>query len=788
MDVAAGQNPTRALGLAHATVEPEGKVLRVAIDVSEVTEPRKTQSVRLAVDGAPPGERVFLTLAAVDLGILNLTGFQAPDPQGHYFGQRRLGVELRDVYGRLIDGMNGAMGTVRSGGDNGAGLRMQAPPPTQDLMATFSGPVEVGPDGTVSVNIDLPAFNGTVRLMAMAWSRSAVGQAEADMRVRDPVVVTASLPNFLAPGDEIRLRLDVVHADGPAGEVTLDLVAAGAEVTVGPAPGAFDLARNGKASFEVPLTAVAVGNAEIEVVLTTPDGRDLRQSLTLPVRANDPDVSATRRMTLGAGQSLALTTDMFSGLRAGTGRAILSAGPLATLDVPGLLTQLDRYPYGCTEQVASQVLPLLYLSSVAEAAGLGDAAALRARIDSSITRLLSRQAGNGAFGLWRAESGDFWLDAYISDVLSRARVQGWDVPERAFRLAIDNLRNRLNYASDFDRGGEDIAYALMVLAREGAASMGDLRYYVDVKADAFSTPLAAAQVGAALASYGDQVRADAMFARAGQLVETGQPDPRLWRADYGTALRDAAGVLALATEAGSAAVDPTGLIARLTRTDAPLSTQETAWSLLAAQALVQNPETAGLLVDGVPAQGPFVEVIDDDGAGPEIMITVAEGRTVDVTLTTIGLPDMPTEAGGTGYAITRSHYTMDGVRIERPERTVGERFVTVLQVSAFERSGARLMVDDPLPAGVEIDNPNLLRSGDIRELDWLVPSEADHAEFRSDRFLAAVTIRQGEPVTLAYIARAVTPGRFHHPAASVEDMYRPAYRARTDAGRLAVVP
>ncbi len=180
-------------------------------------DPRQPQQIRLSVEGAPEGEAVWLTLAAVDLGILNLTGFESPDPAGHYFGQRRLGVEMRDVYGRLIDGMNGAMGVVRSGGDAGAGLRMQSPPPTQNLMASFSGPVEVGPDGTATVNVDLPAFNGTVRLMAVAWSQSAVGQAEAEMLVRDPVVVTGSLPRFLAPGDTARIRLEVVHADGAGG-------------------------------------------------------------------------------------------------------------------------------------------------------------------------------------------------------------------------------------------------------------------------------------------------------------------------------------------------------------------------------------------------------------------------------------------------------------------------------------------------------------------------------------------------------------------------------------------
>ena len=152
MEVAAGQNPARAMGVAHATVEPVGRTLDVSIDVPQVTSPRTTQKALVRVENAPEGEPVWLTLAAVDVGILNLTGFESPDPQGYYFGQRRLGVDLRDVYGRLIDGMNGAMGTIRSGGDN-SGMQRQSPPPTQDLMAVFSGPVQVDANGEVEVDI-----------------------------------------------------------------------------------------------------------------------------------------------------------------------------------------------------------------------------------------------------------------------------------------------------------------------------------------------------------------------------------------------------------------------------------------------------------------------------------------------------------------------------------------------------------------------------------------------------------------------------------------------------------
>ncbi|WP_299889356.1 alpha-2-macroglobulin family protein [uncultured Ruegeria sp.] len=785
MDVAAGQNPARAMGVAHAAVDPVGRKLDISIDVPEVSAPRQMQKALVRVENATEGDAVWLTLAAVDVGILNLTGFESPDPQNYYFGQRRLGVELRDVYGRLIDGMNGAMGTVRSGGDNDGGMRRQSPPPTQDLMAVFSGPVEVGANGEVEIDIPLPAFNGTVRLMAVAWSRAAVGQAEADMIVRDPVVVTASLPRFLAPGDQSRMLLEIVHADGTAGEMALGL-ATSSELELGAAPASFTLDEGGKAVFEVPIRANAIGDPEINVSITTPDGRDLSQTLRMPVRANDPVVALTRRFALGSDDSFLFSQDVFDGFQPGSAKAILSAGALAKFDTPGLLDQLNRYPYGCTEQITSQALPLLYLSSVAKATGLGDGPVVDRRIADSIRSVLTRQAANGAFGLWRAGSGDFWLDAYVTDFLSRARAQGYVVPDRAFAQAMDNLRNRINYAPDFDEGGQDIAYALMVLAREGAASMGDLRYYADVKGEAFDTPLAAAQLGAALASYGDQTRADAMFARAAQmLAQRPAQSQTYWRADYGSTLRDAAGLLTLAVDAGSEAVDRSALIQRVSAGRSHRSTQEAAWSLLAAHALITDPDGAGLLVNGAPVSGPFVEVLET-GQDEELNITATDGQPTDITLTVTGIPDVPPEAGGTGYAIERRYYSMEGDPLDPSTFAAGDRFVTVLTVTPFENGGARLMIDDPLAAGIEIDNPSLLRSGDVRSLDWLNLSEATHTEFRSDRFLAAVDLSGRETVTLAYVARAVTPGDFHHPAASVEDMYRPQNRARTDTDRVVV--
>lgn len=789
MDVAAGRNPARALGLAYAAIDPGTRALQATVEVAAEADPRGPLPVAVKVAGVEPGNTAFVTIAAVDQGILNLTGFKAPDPQAWYFGQRKLGVGIRDIYGRLIDPMNGAEGTVRSGGDAGAQARLQAPPPTEELVAYFSGPLQVGADGYARTTFDLPAFNGTVKVMAVAWSQRGVGQANADVLVRDPVVVTASVPRFLAPGDTSRLLLEIVHATGPSGRMGLDVSSDG--LTLGQGPSGFDLGDKAKATFQIPITAGATGNQTIRVALTTPDGKQLTKVLTIPVQVNDPEIARVTRLDLTKGQSFTFDQDAFAGMLPGTGKAVLAVGPIARLNAPGILAALDRYPYGCTEQMASKALPLLTYDQIAQAMDLASAEGIQTRVQEAITEILMNQGAEGGFGLWAPGSGDFWLDAFVTDFLSRSRARGYEVPDLAFRNALSNLRNQVNYSPDFDAatngGGTALAYALMVLAREGAAAVGDLRYYADVKGDDFATPLAQAQLGAALAAYGDQTRADAMFRKAAAKlgVQSAPETEQIFRADYGTQQRDAAGVLALATEAGSQAVDMNALTDRLAGRTTGLSTQEATWMLQAASALIDGPGTQGLTLDGQPLPGPLVKVLDGNALTP--VVVTNDGAPTTLTVTAYGIPSEPEPAGGNGYAIARSYYTLDGEETTLDQVTVGDRLVAVLDITPFARGEGRLMVTDPLPAGFEIDNPNLLASGAVSALDWLSTETAvAHAEFRQDKFMAAIDRFDSTPFQLAYVVRAISPGAFHHPAASVEDMYRPDFRGRSDAGTVTI--
>ncbi|KTQ95861.1 hypothetical protein NS226_09245 [Aureimonas ureilytica] len=788
MDIPAKQMPGRALGLSHAGVEPGERALAVSLTAPERIAPRGKLDVDVRIANIQPGETAYLTLAAVDVGILNITHFTPPSPQGYYFGQRRLGVEIRDLYSRLIDRMQGAPGSVRSGGDAGAdGTR---PPPMDDLVALFSGTVTADAEGRAKVSLDVPDFNGTLKLMAVAWSKSGVGEASRDVLVRDPVVAQVSRPAFLSPGDRSRIQIDLNHVEGPAGPVHLALSGGDGSLRIeDQAEADLTLTENGRARLLVPVTALSPGEGAMELALTLPGGETLHKNFALPVRSIQPRDVKKSRFEIAAGASLQLGADILAGFQPGTGRATLSVTRFGGFDVAGTLAALDLYPYGCTEQLTSRALPLLYLDETALAAGRPRGADVAERVRKAIRSVLANQDSSGSFGLWSPGSGDLWLDAYVTDFLSRAKEAGYDVPGEGLTLALDNLANQIAYLPDRPDWSK-AAYAYYVLARSGRAAIGDLRYTADNEAANFETPLAKAQLAAALSFYGDGTRAQTLMRLAATSAVSGADQPN--RRDYGTKLRDEAAVATLALETGIEGIDLTPLIQSIgteRETKRYTSTQEDVWSLLAAHAALAK-QPVKLAVDGAPVEGSYSSTLDSAGLAKGLRIENRGSAPVSVAVTLAGVPEVAPPAEVSGYEIKRTYYTLAGEEADPATIAQGDRLVAVLDVQPVDENAARLMIDDPLPAGMAIDNPAILKGGDLAALDFLeLTGEAAHTEFRSDRFLVAVDkpAKSTAAMRFAYIVRALSPGSFVHPAASVEDIYRPERRGRTDEGHVAIV-
>jgi uncharacterized protein YfaS (alpha-2-macroglobulin family) len=791
LDAAALRMPGRAIGLKWFGIDKKARSLTVGLSPPALVRPNTTLKLPVKLGGLNPGEDAKIVVAAVDVGILNLTNYKPPAPDDYYLGQRRMTSEIRDLYGQLIDGMQGTRGQLKTGGD-AAGAELQGSPPTQKPLALYSGIVTVAADGSAEITFEIPEFAGTARLMAVAWTATKLGRATIDVIVRDPVVLTATLPRFLLNGDKGTMSMDLDNVEGAAGDYTINVKTSGPVKVTGNPDTTVKLAAKQRTSMQLALDASGgAGTAQLDVDIKGPNGLTLARRYVLDVKAATQILARRSIRTLAKGESLTLTSDMFSDLVQGTGSVSMSVSLSTALDAATILKALDRYPYGCSEQITSRAMPLLYVNDLAAGAHLAMDTAVDQRIRDAIDRLLARQGSNGSFGLWFAGGDDAWLDAYVTDFLTRAREKGFAVPDVLFRNALDRIRNSVVNAEEPEKnGGRDLAYGLYVLARNGTAPVGDLRYLADTKLNNLATPIAKSQLAAALALVGDRSRAERVYAAA---LESLAPKPVLefGRVDYGSALRDAAALVSLGSEGNAPSATITQAVQRVeaARGLTPYtSTQENAWLVLASRAL--SKETLALEVNGNPVKTALYRSYkSSDMAGQPIRITNTGDTPVQAVISVSGAPVIPEPAASNGFKIERNYFTLDGKPADPSKAKQNDRFAVVLKVTEAKPEFGHIMVSDYLPAGFEIDNPHLVSSGDTGTLDWIEDGEEpEHTEFRDDRFTAAIDRASDDKAvfTVAYVVRAVSPGKYVLPQAYVEDMYNPSRYGRTSTGNVEV--
>src|SRR5665213_1671801 len=720
LDAPAQRMPGRAIGVQWFSIDKSARTLALDMKLPATLRPNSPLSVPVKLAGLSPGEDARVVVAAVDVGILNLTNYKPPAPDDYYLGQRQLTAEIRDLYGQLIDGMQGVRGAIRNGGD--AGAELTGSPPTQAPLALYSGIVNVASDGSAQVNFNIPAFAGTVRVMAVAWSKDKVGKATGDVVVRDPVVLTTTLPRFLRTGDRGAVQLELDNVEGAAGDYAINVSSDGGVKPDGNKPFALKLAAKQRDHVAVPVSASGSGTSTVKVNVSGPNGFTIERAFALDVRPANQILTRRSVRALATGETLTLSKDMFADFVPGTGRVGLSVAISTSLDIATLLGELDRYPFGCSEQITSRAVAMLYINELSAQAKLTLDGDIDARIKDAIQRLLARQDSNGSFGLWTVGGNDPWLDAYVTDFLTRARERKFEVPQAAFTLALDRLRNTVASTSDVSKnGGRDLAYALYVLARNGVAPIGDLRYIADTKLDELTTPIAKAQVAAALSMLGDKARADRVYLAALNDLAV-KPKLEIERDDFGSALRDSAAVVTLASEGRAPQKTIDDAVLRIDAARAlsnQTSTQEDAWLVLAARALAKQLNAISLSINNETRQGAFYRSLRADELDQSLAVSNKGNGTVQAVVSVSGSPLTPEPAAESGFKIERNYFTLDGEPADATNAKQNQRFVVVLKMTEPKPQFGRVIVADYLPAGFEIDNPKLVSSGDTGTLGWI---------------------------------------------------------------------
>ncbi|HUO91786.1 MAG TPA: alpha-2-macroglobulin [Rhizomicrobium sp.] len=799
---ATGREPVRSIGVAWLGVDNSERTLTPLIGGPAKITPRQKITIPVVVKGLDSGENAYITLAAVDEGILQLTDYKSPDPNGFYFGKRRLGVGMHDDYGRLIKAEKGPVGSLREGGDN-LGGRPLAVVPTR-TVALFSGIVKVGSGGMAQIPLAIPDFNGELRLMAVAMSDKKIGHAERPLTVRDPVVAELILPRFLAPGDKAASSLDLNNVEGANGSYTATITTSG--------PLGFDdgsthsesrnLARGQRALVPFVLDGRDLGIANIALVLSGPNGYKVNRSWQIEVRAPQLDVVRDSIEPLGPHQSFVANHTLVADVVPQTLVAALNVSATHGYgDVPGLLRWLNKYPYGCVEQTTSAAMPLLYFNDLAAMAAITKDQALPQRLQDSVDNVLDMQNYAGNFGMWGpGTDADPWISVFAIDFLVQAKQKGYVVPNDALKRGAQWLRQQ----STSDSNDDNVrAYAFYVLARMGQVNLSDLRYFSDTRGGDWNTAIAAALTGAAAAEAGDRSRATYAFGRARDLLMAANP-VTYSSEDYGSYVRDLAGTTALAIEGGDVEIIPP-LMKRAATVNMGLNattTQEKAWMLRAAYQLTHQKTPLRVLVNGKPAQPKdgAVRLVPTYGAlNAGITLTNAGDAGVWRETSVQGTPSQPQPADASGLSIKKTVWTLSGQPADLSSLKQNDRVMIVLEGQMETPYLHHMAALDLLPAGLEIEMP--VAGDDAKAYPWLDKlSDVNREDAHDDRFVAAFDIGSEyrdkpdpkKPLPpppsyrIAYIARAVTQGTFVMPAGVVEDMYSPSVHARTAMGTMTV--
>ncbi len=810
--------PARAVGVAHVPMARGDRQVAVGLSLPKQARPDDTLRVTLAVPGLA-GRTAHATVSAVDVGILNITRYPVPDAGRHFFAQRRLGVDAYDVYGRVIESLEGGTARLRFGGDQGLEALPQARRPTARVQTVdlFSGPVKLDAKGNATVEFKLPDFNGTLRVSALVFGDDAYGHRDAELLVRAPLVAEASMPRVMAPGDRATVTLDLANFTGRAGDFRVRVDGVG-PLRVEQGTREAKLAVDGRGTLSFPLRALdghEVGKVRVRV---DGEGVAVDRSYELPVRAPWPQVLRSRSLVLDPLAPVVLDPALAEGMLPGSVNARLGLSATPPIAFAAALEGALRYPYGCAEQTTSKGYAALVLDTpTAESWGMSPLPddARRQRMEGALGRLAALQASSGHFSMWGGSGGTQpMLTPYVAEFMLDAREAGFDVPEAMLQRALARMSEDLLsdgeqfYGSD-NRSHLRLAYkahAGYVLARVNRAPLGTLRALHDGYRKSARSAMPLAHLGLALSLQGDKARGDTALDEAFGW----NGDRPGWLGDYGTPLRDAALMQALvhkhdlATPKRSAALRGLGaeLDARRKARWFYLSTQEQAAIARLGRELAGSGRTfSGRLSEaGVEeALAPmrrFSRVYGHEALAAGVRL-VPEGQApVYASMDVAGIPRSAPAPEASVLKVERRWYTPDGKPwTPRPLRE-GEALVVRVTLTA-DRSMPDALLTELLPAGLEVENMNLgdasawadVVVGGIRLDDRGDAAELLHEEFRDDRYVAALKLDAGRAADVFYLVRAVTPGEYAVPPPLAEDMYRPELRGvgQAQPERLTVV-
>ena len=864
--------PARAFGIVPLKLDAEQHKVKIEIDAPEQIRPNREIDIKYRVSGGQKEQPYRITVAVVDEGILQLTGTQTPNPHARFYQQRRLettsyefhhaitrdkqfpikpiesladlmNLDISEVKKALarqqlieqehlvesrasvrasfsrISVMHDALGSVSESISLG---RIESRVNTDTVVrvtsvSLWSGLTTTDEKGHGSVRFKIPQFNGTLRVMAVAFSGADYGSATEKIQVRDPVVLTPTFPRFLSGGDQIRVPVSIFNSTGNKGNFTVKLKATG-PVQLLAENGSINqtvVVREDSLEKQMEIAAGKEGQLYFDVIahdavgvatfnLSASGGGEEIQfaPVRLPLRSAAPPVTKTGQGIVREDEPADFIFP--SNLRADTSEFMLTVSPLPAVRFASGLRYLVQYPHGCLEQTTSRVFPLLYLSDLARI--VEPTLAADGKIDeyiaAGIAKLEDMLLPEHHFAYWPGRSGvNHWSSIYASHFLVEARKAGYKVSDIVYNRMLEGLRyqtrfggslNKPNAKSDRYRLSQAV-YACYVLSAAGQPEKSVMHYLKNNRLSEL-TDYSQFQLAGAFALSGDLKIALSMLPDS---IELGKKGRRDTGRNFDSPIRAHTIMLDVLVEIKEKHPAISELVESLTNAASKGqrwgTTQENAFAFLAlGKYLKKQPHqkfTGTITRDGahlVNFDSTGSQHIGSDWDGSRIELKVKGKGTCYYFWEVFGISrDSYIEEYGRELQINRRYLTPDGTRVKNVFQQ-GELVIAEVSVKALTSDLENVVVVDMLPAGFEIENPRLVSRARAPQGNR-ENFKPDYIDIRDDRLIFYGSFRYQQEHKFYYPLRVITQGTFTVPPVSAEAMYDPTKSAVASTGTIQVV-
>lgn len=784
-------------GFSSIRVVKNENKLAVNISAPEKIKPNTTQTITIKTT---PLNNIQVTLAAVDEGILQITNYDTPNPFDFMYAKRPLEVNSYDLYELLLPEFKGNSSTGGDGGDEESRKRLN--PITVKrfkLLSFWSGIKKADGDGIVKIPISIPQFNGSVRLMAAAYSNSSFGSAEKTMFVADDIIIEPQIPRTLSQNDKLISPVTLINTTDKEKEVNLSLKLSGPlkstsqnEKTVKIKPKSSEtIVFNIEASSQV---------GEGKILFTVTGQANAKEQIDIAIRPISPLIVETGVGTIKANEDLKISIP--SNFLSNTQNTTLTVSKFPAIKFAKHLKYLIGYPHGCLEQTVSKLFPQLYFEDLAKlvAPEFYKTTNPAYYVKEGIKKIESMQLYDGSIAYWQGGNySNWWGSIYAAHFLLEAKKAKYNVSENTLDRLLDYIGkkakepstyNYVTYSSSGSRtiiniADKEILYSLYVLAIAKKVDLSTMNYY-KARLSLLSEDSKYFLAGA----YAFAGRWNSYYEIIPKTYEPVYPE-RLTGGSFDSEIRSNALMLNVLLDLEPANKQIPLIIKYLTKNlEKVYSTQDQSFTFLAlgksAKNVSGNSLKAEFFVDGKSVgkyDGKDLTIQDKRLNAKDIVVKANGSGQVYYFWNSEGIKiNEKVKEEDSNLRVRREYYNYKTKALITDNKfKQGDLVICKISIYGMERNAENIVITDMIPAGFEIENPRLNSKADV---DWSTnsPLNINYMDIRDDRLLLFTNVIQSKKNEFYYLLRAVNQGAFQLPVIGAEAMYDREYHSFIGAG------